>query len=136
MFLTFSDFNMMKLINILLTATILSFINSTAFAIGMPGTSDVKEAIDQTIAQLEQAVAAFDKGDNQKAVELLMEAKQTQKSISSANGKLSMIKAKATQKLGQARGNFNSGDSTSGGAVMKEALAEFKELKVQYHALH
>jgi hypothetical protein len=65
-----------------------------------------------------------------------MEAKQTQKSISSANGKLSMIKAKATQKLGQARSNFNEGDSGGGGTAMKEALAGFKELKEQYNAMH
>jgi len=127
---------MIKIIKILLVATAISLSCTNAFAIGMPGTSDVKEAIDKTIAQLNQAVAVFNKGDNQKAIELLMEAKQTQKAISSANGKLSMIKAKATHKLGQARSSFNSGDSVGGGSAMKEALAEFEELKKQYHALH
>ncbi len=65
-----------------------------------------------------------------------MEAKQVQKSFSTANGKLSMIKSKATQKLGQARSSFNDGDSISGGAAMKEALSGFKEFKEKYDELH
>lgn len=127
---------MMKSIKILLTTTILSFVCSNAVAIGMKGTSDMKEAIDQTINQLEQAVSAYDKGDNGKAVELLMEAKQTQKVISSANGQLSMIKSRATHKLGEARSRFNNSDAIGGGAAMKEALAGFKELKEKYNAMH
>ena len=110
---------------------------SNAGAIGMRSTSDVKEAIDQTIAHLEKAVAVFDKNNDDKAViEQLMEAKQIQKLISSANGQLSMIKSRATQKLGQARSSFNSGDAKAGGEAMKEALAGFKELKEKYNAVH
>jgi hypothetical protein len=128
---------MMKAIKILLTTVILSFICSNVFAIGMQGTSDVKKSIDKTVELLEKAVAAFDKGEDQKViVEMLMEAKQVQKSFSTANGKLSMIKSKATQKLGQARTGFNDGDLISGGAAMKEALAGFKEFKEKYDELH
>jgi hypothetical protein len=128
---------MMKAIMILLVAAGLSLIFSNAVAIGMQGTSDVKKSLDLTIEYLEQAVVAFDSGGDQKVVaEKLMEAKQVQKSFSSANGKLSMIKSKATQKLGQARSNFNDGDLKSGGAAMKEALAGFKEFKEQYNAMH
>ena len=127
----------MKIISFLLTAAILSCTCSNAIAIGMKGTSDIKEAIDQTISHLEQAVAALDKGESQAAVmERLMEAKQVQKSISSANGQLSMIKSRATHKLGEARSRFNDGDSAGGGAAMKEALAGFKELKEKYNAMH
>jgi paraquat-inducible protein B len=127
----------MKIIKILATIAVFSFICSNAFAIGMRSTSDVKEAIDQTIAHLEKAVTAFDKNNADKAViELLMEAKQIQKLISSANGQLSMIKSKATQKLGQARSHFNEGDAKGGGVAMKEALASFKELKEKYNAAH
>ncbi len=128
---------MMKAIKILLTTAILSFICSNVFAIGMQGISDVKKSIDKTVELLEKAVAAFDKGEDQKViVEMLMEAKQVQKSFSTANGKLSMIKSKATQKLGQARTSFNAGDLTGGGAAMKEALTGFKEFKEKYDELH
>ena len=127
----------MKAVKLLLTTAILSFVCCNAIAIGMRSTSDVKESIDQTIQLLEKAVAAFDKGEDQKAVvEMLMEAKQVQKSISSANGQLSMTKSKATQKLVQARSLFNDGDAAGGGAALKEALAVFKELKEKYNAMH
>jgi hypothetical protein len=128
---------MMKAIKILLMTAVLSFICSNAVAIGMQGTSDVKKSLDLTIEHLENAVAAFDKGEDQKViVEMLMEAKQEQKSFSTANGKLSMIKSRATQKLGLARSSFNAGDLTSGGAAMKEALAGFREFKEKYDAMH
>lgn len=127
----------MKKINILLTTTILSFVCSSASAIGMQSTSDVKKSLDHTIALLEKAVTAYDKGEDQNVVtEMLMEAKQVQKTFSSANSKLSMIKSRATQKLGQARSNFNDGDKASGGAAMKEALAGFKEFKEKYNAMY
>jgi hypothetical protein len=128
---------MMKIIKILLTSLLLSFIISSANAIGMKGTSDIKKSIDQTIEYLEKAVAAFDKGEDQKVVvENLMEAKQVQKSISSANGDLSAIKSKATQKLGQARTSFNDGDLEGGAAAMKEALSGFKALREKYNGMH
>ena len=128
---------MMKTIKILFTTAVLSFIYSNAVAIGGQGTSDVKKSIDQTIEYLEKAVAAYDKGEDQKVVvEKLMEAKQVQKSISSSNGNLSSIKSKATQKLVQARSSFNDGDLIGGSAAMKEALAGFKELKEKYSGIH
>lgn len=128
---------MKQAIKIILTTVVLSFICSNAVAIGMRSTYDVKKSIDQTIEKLEKAVATFDKGTDQNAVvELLMEAKQVQKLISSSNATLSMIKSKATQKLGLARNSFNDGDLTGGGAAMKEALANFKELKEKYNAVY
>lgn len=126
----------MKINNYLLKITLLSLVFTNAFAIGMKGTSDMKEALEQTIIQLEQAVSAYEKGDNNRAVEYLMEAKQIQKSFSTANGKLSMIKSRATQKLGEARSHFNNGDTTGGSAAMKDALAGFKELREKYNAMH
>ena len=127
----------MKIIKILASIAIFGFMCSNAGAIGMRSTSDEKEAIDQTIAHLEKAVAVINKNNDDKAViEQLMEAKQIQKLISSANGQLSMIKSRATQKLGQARSSFNSGDAKAGGEAMKEALAGFKELKEKYNAVH
>jgi hypothetical protein len=127
----------MRAMNILLTVAVFCLLAPNAVAIGMQGTSDVKKSLDLTIAHLEKAVAAFDKGGDQKVIiEILMEAKQVQKTFSTANGKLSMIKSRATQKLGQARSGFNNGDRAGGGAAMKEALAGFKEFKEKYDALH
>jgi hypothetical protein len=127
----------MKIIKILLSIAALSFVCANATAVTMQSVSDVKKSLDLTIQHLELAVAAFEKGEDQKViVEKLMEAKQVQKTFSTANGKLSMIKSRATQKLGQARSSFNDGDSKSGGVAMKEALAGFKEFKEKYEAMH
>lgn len=116
---------------------ILSLFCTMADAIGMQSTADVKTSIEKTIAHLEKAVAAFDKGrDKKEVIEQLMEAKQVQKTFSSANGQLSMIKSRATQKLVQSRNHFNDGNTKSGGEAMKEALAGFKELKEKYNAAH
>lgn len=99
--------------------------------------ADVKAAIDQTIAKLEEASAAFDKGAEPKAlVDLVMEAKQLQKSISTSDAKISIVKSRGTQKLGQARTSLNDGDLKSGGELIKEALAAYKEVKDKYDATH
>jgi hypothetical protein len=128
---------MKKAFKILITITLISFYSSNALAIGMQGTTDVKKSLDLTIEKLEKAVDAFDKGKDQNVViELLMDAKQIQKSFSTANGNLSMIKSKATQKLGQARSNFNDGNLSGGGEALKEALAGFKEFKQKYNTMH
>jgi len=128
---------MKKTFKILITIILFSFYCSTALAIGMQGTTDVKKSLNLTIEKLEKAVDALDQGKDQNVViELLMEAKQIQKSFSTANGSLSMIKSKATQKLGQARSNFNDGNVSGGGAALKEALAGFKEFKEKYNAIH
>jgi hypothetical protein len=128
---------MKKAFKILITITLFSFYCSTALAIGMQGTTDVKKSLDLTIEKLEKAVDAFDKGKDQNVViELLMDAKQIQKSFSTANGNLSMIKSKATHKLGQARSNFNDGNISGGGEALKEALAGFKEFKQKYNTMH
>lgn len=127
---------MMKTLKILANIAILSLIFSTSVVFA-ESTADVKNAIDQTIEQLEKAVAAFDKGEDNKAiVDMLVEAKQIQKSISTSDGKLSMIKSRAVQKLGQARTSLNDGDLKGGGESMKEALASYKELKEKYAVGH
>lgn len=99
--------------------------------------AEVKAAIDQTIAKLEEASAAFDKGTDPKVlVEMVMEAKQLQKTISTSDAKISIVKARGTNKLGQARTSLNDGDLKAGGEAIKEALASYKEVKEKYNATH
>jgi hypothetical protein len=99
--------------------------------------AEVKAALDQTVAKLEEAAAAFDKGAEPKAlVDLVMEAKQLQKSIATSDGKISIVKARGTQKLGQARTSLNDGDLKTGGELIKGALADYKEVKDKYNATH
>jgi 2,3-bisphosphoglycerate-independent phosphoglycerate mutase len=97
----------------------------------------VKVAIDQTVAKLEEAVAAVDKGADAKAiVDLVLAAKQAQKSISTSDPKVSIKKSQGSNKLGQARTSLNEGDLKKGGDLVREALADYKEVKEKYNATH
>ncbi len=126
----------MNKLKILVYITALSFasISSIAYA---ENNEQVKAAIEQTVAKLEQAVAAVDKGEDAKAiVEMVLEAKQLQKPISTSDPKISIKKSQGSNKLGQARTSLNDGDLKKGGELVKEALADYKEVKEKYNATH
>lgn len=99
--------------------------------------AEVKAAIEQTVTKLEQAVAALDKGEDAKAIaEMVIEAKQAQKSIATSDPKVSIKKSQGSNKLGQARTSLNDGDVKKGGDLVREALADYKEVKEKYNATH
>jgi siroheme synthase (precorrin-2 oxidase/ferrochelatase) len=126
----------MNVLKILICLVAFSFTSASTVAYA-ENNAQVKEAIDKTVAKLEQAVAAFDKGEDTNAiVDMVLEAKQLQKSIATSDGKVSIIKSKSNQKLGQARTSFNDGDLKTGGELIKEALAGYKEVKEKYNATH
>jgi hypothetical protein len=111
-----------------------AFSSSLAYA---ENNAEVKAAIDQTVAKLEQTAAAFDKGEDAKVLaDMVMEAKQLQKSISTSDAKVSIKKTQGSNKLGKARTSFNDGDMKQGGELVKEALADYKEVKEKYNATH
>jgi hypothetical protein len=126
----------MNIIKILvyLTAICLASANSIAFA---ENNAQVKAAIEQTVTKLEEAVAALDKGTDPKAIaDIVIEAKQAQKSIATSDPKVSIKKSQGSNKLGQARTALNDGDVKKGGDLVREALADYKEVKEKYNATH
>lgn len=127
----------MKTVKMLVKMTVLGIILlflSSAYA---ENNAEVKAAIDQTVAKLEEAVAAIAKGaDNKAIVDLVIEAKQAQKSIASSDPKISIKKSQGSNKLGQARTAYNDGDAAKGAELVKEALAGYKEVKDAYNATH
>lgn len=126
----------MKAIKILIYIIALTFASASPFAYA-ENNEQVKAAIEQTVAKLEQAVAAIDKGEDKKAiVDMVIEAKQLQKSISTSDGKVAIKKSQGSNKLGQARTSLNDGDLKKGGELVKEALADYKEVKEKYNATH
>lgn len=126
----------MNALKILVYLTVFSFASASPMA-HAENNAEVKAAIDQTVAKLEQAVSAFEKGEDTKAVvDMVLEAKQLQKSIATSDGKVSIIKSKSNQKLGQARTSLNDGDLKTGGELIKEALAGYREVKEKYNATH
>jgi hypothetical protein len=126
----------MNALKILVYLAVFSFASASPMAYA-ENNAEVKDAIDKTVAKLEQAVAGFEKGEDTKAVvDMVLEAKQLQKSISTSDGKVSIIKSRSNQKLGQARTSLNDGDLKTGGELIKEALAGYKEVKEKYNATH
>ncbi|WP_411725229.1 hypothetical protein [Methyloglobulus sp.] len=126
----------MNALKILVYLTVLSFASASSIAYA-ENNAEVKAAIDQTVAKLEQAVAALEKGEDTKAVvDMVIEAKQLQKSISTSDAKVSIKKSQSSNKLGQARTSLNDGDLKKGGELVKEALAGYKEVKEKYNATH
>jgi 2,3-bisphosphoglycerate-independent phosphoglycerate mutase len=110
---------------------------SASFTANAENNAEVKAAIEQTVAKLEQAVAALEKGENTKAVvDMVIAAKQSQKSISTSDPKVSIKKSQGSNKLGQARTSLNDGDLKKGGDLVREALADYKEVKEKYNATH
>jgi large subunit ribosomal protein L7/L12 len=114
----------------------ISFLSVSAIAYA-ENNEQVKAAIDQTVTKLEQAVAALDKGEDTKAiVDMVIEAKQSQKSIATSDPKVAIKKSQGSNKLGQARTSLNDGDLKKGGELVREALADYKEVKEKYNATH
>ncbi len=123
-------------LKILLTLVVVSFagLSTTAYA---ENNAEVKAAIDKTVTKLEEAAAALDKGQDAKAVaEIVMEAKQLQKSISTSDPKVSIKKSQGSKKLGEARTALNDGDAKKGAELVKGALADYQEVKEKYNATH
>jgi hypothetical protein len=126
----------MNILKIAASIAVLSFGLASTNA-NAENVADVKAAIDQTIAKLEQAASAVDKGEDAKAiVDMVLEAKQLQKSIATSDAKISIKKANGSSKLGQARTALNDGDMKNGGDLVKGALADYKDVKDKYNATH
>jgi hypothetical protein len=126
----------MNILKIAASIAVLSFGLASTNA-NAENVADVKAAIDQTIAKLEQAASAVDKGEDAKAiVDMVLEAKQLQKSIATSDAKISIKKANGSSKLGQARTALNDGDMKNGGDLVKGALADYKDVKEKYNATH
>lgn len=105
---------------------------TTAYA---ENNAEVNDAIEKTVAKLEEAAAALAKGTDAKAVaDMVIEAKQLQKSISTSDAKVSIKKSQGSNKLGQARSALADGDVKKGAELINAAIADYKEVKEKFNA--
>ncbi len=126
----------MNIIKILVYLAVISLASAHSIAYA-ENNAEVKAAIEQTVTKLEEAVAALDKGAEPKAIaDIVIAAKQVQKSIATSDPKVSIKKSQGSNKLGQARTALNDGDVKKGGDLVREALADYKEVKEKYNATH
>lgn len=97
----------------------------------------IKLALEQTVAKLTEAVAAVDKGEDAKKVaEMIVEARQLQKGISTSDSKVSVKRSQSNHSLVLARNSLLDGDLKAGAAQLKEALAGYQEVKEKFAAAH
>ena len=86
----------------ILASVVIAALSSTAFAVANPSYEDVKAAIDNTLAKVEEAKTALDNGtDNEKLIDIVTDARQLQKDI--ANNVLDVKRNQASNVLKKVR---------------------------------
>ena len=107
----------------------------TASAVANPSYEDVKAAIDNTLAKVEETKTALDNGtDNEKLIDLVTDARQLQKDI--ANNVLDVKRNQASNVLKQARMAIQKNELQSAKESLTDAANRYKEIEQLYAANH
>jgi hypothetical protein len=119
--------------------TLISFalaaLSSTAFAAGTPTYAEVRAAIDNTLAKVEEAKASVDTGAaNESVIKQISTARQLQKDI--ANQDLDLKRNQAASVLKTAREEVERNDLAAAKQSLADAIKRFKEIKQLYAASH
>jgi len=110
-------------------------ISSTASAVANPSYEDVKAAIENTMAKVDETIAALNNGaDNEVMVEMISDARQLQKDI--ANNVLDLKRNQASNVLKQARTAIKNNDLEAAKESLSDAANRYKEIQHLYAANH
>jgi len=108
---------------------------SSAFAVANPSYEDVRAAIDNTLAKVEEAKAALDSGaNNETVIDMVTDARQLQKDIS--NNVLDLKRNQASNVLKQVRTALMNNEPQAAKESLADALNRYKEIKQLYAANH
>jgi hypothetical protein len=119
----------------ILASVVIAIMSSSAFAVANPSYEDVKAAIDNTLAKVEEAKTALDNGANNEAViDIVTDARQLQKDI--ANNVLDVKRNQASNVLKQVRTALLNNESQAAKESLADALNRYKEIKQLYAANH
>ncbi|MGZ5029227.1 MAG: hypothetical protein ACXV8I_01335 [Methylobacter sp.] len=119
----------------ILASVVIAAMSSSAFGIANPSYEDVKAAIDNTLAKVEEAKTALDNGANNEAViDMVTDARQLQKDI--ANNVLDVKRNQASNVLKQVRTALLNNESQAAKESLADALNRYKEIKQLYAANH
>ena len=118
-----------------LASFVISVMSSTSFAVANPSYEEVKAAIDNTLAKVEEPKAALDNGtDNEKLIDLVTDARQLQKDI--ANNVLDVKRNQASNVLKQVRAALQKNELQTAKESLTDALNRYKEIKQLYASNH
>jgi membrane-bound ClpP family serine protease len=119
----------------ILFSLIMAAMTSSAFAVANPSYEDVRAAIDNTLAKVEEAKTALDNGaNNEMVIDMVTDARQLQKDI--ANNVLDVKRNQASNVLKQARTALLNNESQTAKESLADALNRYKEIKQLYAANH
>ena len=107
----------------------------TASAVANPSYEDVKAAIDNTLAKVEEANTALANGtDNEKLIDMVTDARQLQKDI--ANNVLDVKRNQASTVLKQARAALLNNDLQAAKESLTDAVKRYKAIQDLYASNH
>ncbi|MDD2722813.1 MAG: hypothetical protein PHH59_02155 [Methylovulum sp.] len=116
-------------------AVALAAISANAFAVANPSYGDVKAAITNTLAKVEEAQAALNNGSNNDTlIDLVNEARQLQKDI--ANNVLDVKRNQASNVLKQVRSALQKNDVETAKTALADAVNRYKEIQQLYASTH
>ncbi|MGZ8947059.1 MAG: hypothetical protein ACXW1W_16760 [Methylococcaceae bacterium] len=119
----------------ILVSIVMAAMTSSAFAVANPSYEDVKSAIDNTLAKVEEAKVALDNGANNEAlIDMVTDARQLQKDI--ANNVLDVRRNQASNVLKQARNALQNNELQSAKESLTDAHNRYKEIKQLYASNH
>ena len=119
----------------ILASVVIAALSSTAFAVANPSYEDVKAAIDNTLAKVEETKVALDNGtDKEKLIDMVTDARQLQKDI--ANNVLDLKRNQASNVLKQARMAIQKNELQSAKDSLTDAANRYKEIQKLYASNH
>jgi hypothetical protein len=119
----------------ILVSFVIATLSSTAFAVANPSYEDVKAAIDNTLAKVEETKAALDNGaDSEKLIDMVTDARQLQKDI--ANNVLDVKRNQASNILKKVRTAIQNNELQAAKESLTDAANRYKEIQQLYASTH
>lgn len=107
----------------------------TASAVANPSYEDVKAAIENTKAKVDETIKALDNGaDNEALIEMVTDARQLQKDI--ANNSLDLKRNQASNVLKKARTELKNNERAAAKETLTDATNRYKEIQQIYASTH
>lgn len=119
----------------ILAFVVIAAMSSTAFAVANPSYEDVKSAIDNTLAKVEETKAALDNGaDSEKLIDMVTDARQLQKDI--ANNVLDVKRNQASNVLKKVRTAIQNNELQAAKESLTDAANRYREIQQLYASTH
>jgi hypothetical protein len=119
----------------ILASVVIAAMSSTAFAVANPSYEDVKAAIDNTLAKVEETKTALDNGaDSEKIINMVTDARQLQKDI--ANNVLDVKRNQASNVLKKVRTAIQNNELQAAKESLTDAANRYREIQQLYASTH